>query len=148
MKRTRKFSPEYLAYLESPAWNLKRAQKIVANGSANCEECGRAQLPRECQCHHLTYERLGNEDLADLRILCARCHDEAEHMKEIKAEAHLLLDRLGIAKNAIERRKVDSAKLRAETRQTNANASESGGLEQLASIISKKRAELGIKMGS
>ena len=25
MKRTRKFSPEYLAYLESPAWNLKRA---------------------------------------------------------------------------------------------------------------------------
>lgn len=32
--------------------------------------------------HHLTYERFGKELLADLQILCRKCHDEVHAIKD------------------------------------------------------------------
>lgn len=58
------------AYLQSPEWkHLKQQRLIVANHA--CEHCG---CKDNLHLHHITYKRLGNEYLADLRIVCAPCH--------------------------------------------------------------------------
>jgi hypothetical protein len=37
--------------------------------------------------HHLTYERFGHERMDDLRVLCKRCHDEADEKREAEVRA-------------------------------------------------------------
>ena len=47
---------------------------------AKCEECGgRTSL----EVHHLNYDRLGCELPGDLKILCYRCHREADARRRI-----------------------------------------------------------------
>lgn len=60
----------YFVYIESDRWKIKRDQ--ATNRVKNkCEECG---SPYDLQVHHLTYARLGNENLKDLKVLCRDCH--------------------------------------------------------------------------
>lgn len=58
------------AYLRSPAWQAKRAD-YRRNRKWACLICG---AKRGIQLHHLTYDRLGDEDLDDLVPLCQGCH--------------------------------------------------------------------------
>lgn len=62
--------------MRSEAWKEKCEQRRRFDGYRCCV-CGRpALLCREgLQVHHLTYERLGNEDVAhDIVSLCGKCH--------------------------------------------------------------------------
>lgn len=69
---------EYEAYLKSPAWRRKRIQKINAGVSTNthawCRGCKCMVPKRWIHIHHRTYERLFNERLEDLAVLCGGCH--------------------------------------------------------------------------
>lgn len=70
-----RFTPFYLAYIRSNAWQDKR-QEVFAIHGRQCVRCGGF---KNLQCHHKTYERLGNENAkTDLEVLCLGCH-EAEH---------------------------------------------------------------------
>lgn len=60
---------EYGEYLLTPHWRAKRAQRMEMSDWA-CDSCGKTAD----HVHHLTYERLGNEDLRDLIPLCVDCH--------------------------------------------------------------------------
>lgn len=67
-------------------------------------------LPQVCVCdeteiqlHHLTYERIGDELLTDLRPLCARCH-ALVHVLERRGEITLDLDGLFDKQRAAEYR--------------------------------------------
>ena len=61
----------YPAYLASDLW-LSRRARFAEGHPAVCAQCqGQAHAV-----HHVTYERLGNEDDADLCWLCEECHDE------------------------------------------------------------------------
>lgn len=61
---------EYRRYLESPEWSAKRAATFQrAYGICECCESFPAT-----QAHHLTYERIGHEELSDLMAVCAFCH--------------------------------------------------------------------------
>ncbi len=62
---------EYHKAISSQRWRELKERVIVLRGKA-CEGCGtkRGRL----DLHHDTYERLGNERLSDLRILCPDCH--------------------------------------------------------------------------
>ena len=60
----------YREYIDSPAWKRKRAAAIKHNGS-KCNICGGKSY---LQVHHLTYERLGREEMSDLEVLCKFCH--------------------------------------------------------------------------
>lgn len=51
--------------------------------------CGETQV----QLHHLTYERIGDERLTDLRPLCIRCH-ALVHVLERRGEIRIDLDGL------------------------------------------------------
>jgi hypothetical protein len=63
-------TPEYLAYLNSFTWHLKRWLRLNYAGH-KCENCGSRE---KLQCHHRTYERLFHERISDLQILCEDCH--------------------------------------------------------------------------
>ncbi len=61
-----------LEYLSSPQWfNLKQSRLSVADNV--CEHCGSSM---SLECHHITYENLGDENINDLAILCFDCHTE------------------------------------------------------------------------
>jgi hypothetical protein len=84
-----KFSPGvtwerwYAAYLKSRHWQRLRAAKLAEVGE-RCESCGcRGVL----HVHHVTYERLRQEELADLQVLCRDCHNDAHgHQTALDAE--------------------------------------------------------------
>lgn len=67
-------------YLQSAHWKAKRAEAI----EWYCGECNRCQMPRwlaeivydqDLHVHHRTYANKGAETMADLEVLCARCHE-------------------------------------------------------------------------
>lgn len=66
----------YATYLKTYHWQSLRAEKLRAAGW-KCERCGSGRGPLNV--HHLTYDRRGDEDLADLAVLCEPCHLSTPH---------------------------------------------------------------------
>lgn len=64
----------YAAYLNSSHWKGVRKRYKESGLSQRCDACGHDSY----QLHHVTYERLGDELLSDLRPLCYKCHSR-EH---------------------------------------------------------------------
>src|SRR5215510_9542320 len=65
-----RFSAEYLAYMQSPAWQQFRA-RVKARDKYRCVRCGSRE---RLEVDHLTYDRLGRERLEDCQTLCQPCH--------------------------------------------------------------------------
>ncbi len=65
---------EYKAYLQSDRWREVREQRLHI-GRWKCAAC---EETRDLEIHHLTYERIFKEEMADLIPLCKRCHKLAE----------------------------------------------------------------------
>lgn len=61
---------DYKRYLASREWALKKRQVRERSGG-QCERCivGKYQ-----DTHHITYERIGSEELSDLLGVCRPCH--------------------------------------------------------------------------
>jgi 5-methylcytosine-specific restriction endonuclease McrA len=79
----------YEKYLAGPHWQALRKRKLEQQkselGHNCCEECReQPEVTRETalHVHHRTYERLGEERLEDLSIICRPCHDK-EHGRDI-----------------------------------------------------------------
>lgn len=68
----------YSAYLNSPAWKIKRERAILSKGRW-CRGCLRQD--KIIQVHHKTHRNVPNEPLADLEILCIDCHKEITKMQ-------------------------------------------------------------------
>jgi 5-methylcytosine-specific restriction endonuclease McrA len=58
-------------YRRTPEWEVLRNRKLIMAGN-RCQVCGTTAKPLDC--HHNSYERLGDELLEDLVILCRTCH--------------------------------------------------------------------------
>jgi hypothetical protein len=56
-------------YMSSKEW--KNLRKIIKIRDKKCVSCGTL---KNLEVHHLTYERLGDEKLSDLVVLCRECH--------------------------------------------------------------------------
>ena len=65
---------EYEEYLACDHWKAIRQEALEWYGF-RCALCYRPQPPNILHVHHRTYERVGEEDLADLTVLCERCHN-------------------------------------------------------------------------
>jgi hypothetical protein len=61
----------YGDYLKTPEWGAKKNRKLIMAGN-RCQVCGTTAKPLDC--HHNSYERLGDELLEDLVVLCRSCH--------------------------------------------------------------------------
>jgi hypothetical protein len=77
-------SAHYKKYIGSVKWRNIRKALFKIRGK-KCEACGYGSATLEV--HHLTYERFGNENLADLKILCKSCHDKADREREAMQQA-------------------------------------------------------------
>jgi 5-methylcytosine-specific restriction endonuclease McrA len=65
-----KFSIEYIRYMNSKEWKIRREHAKEWAGY-KCSLCaGKGYL----QVHHNTYENLGHEEDEDLCVLCLSCH--------------------------------------------------------------------------
>ena len=60
----------YKIYLRTPHWHRMRDARLELDEFA-CVDCGKCY---DLQVHHITYERMGEEDLADLVTVCDDCH--------------------------------------------------------------------------
>lgn len=74
----------YARYLDSEKWKLRKRAPVMERAEGICEidNCSRAAFA----VHHLTYDRLYDEELTDLIALCIQCHKtltEAEGECEI-----------------------------------------------------------------
>ena len=70
---------EYEKYIHSNQWR-KRADERLGMDGWECCVCGGSAT----EVHHLSYERLGNENMEDLVSLCHRCHEKAEFLYDPK----------------------------------------------------------------
>jgi len=57
-------------YLQSERWQILRRRALLY-ADHKCEICGNTA---NLEAHHVTYKRLGKEDIADVRIVCRHCH--------------------------------------------------------------------------
>ena len=62
---------EYQKYLASREWALLKKQ-IRERSEGKCERC---MVGKYEATHHLTYERIGHENLEDLLGICGKCHE-------------------------------------------------------------------------
>lgn len=60
----------YHKYLTTYHWELVKQTKLD-EVDHRCQVC---YSPKKLNVHHRTYERLGNEKLTDLTVLCQECH--------------------------------------------------------------------------
>ena len=73
---------EYRAYLRTERWRSRRDWALRQRGH-HCEACGSAHA---LHVHHRSYDRLGDELLEDLRVLCDHCHalvHDTQHARQI-----------------------------------------------------------------
>lgn len=67
---------EYKRYMRSREWDATRQQRLDIDEHC-CAMCGRPEVKcrNGLQVHHITYQRLGHEDIYnDLVSLCPGCH--------------------------------------------------------------------------
>lgn len=58
-------------YIKTEAWQKQR-QRVFRRDKFRCVLCGSAT---NLEVHHITYKRLGAEDISDLITLCDDCHE-------------------------------------------------------------------------
>lgn len=73
------YRDRYRQYMASSTWFRRREQwyesEVAAFGTVMCKgKCGREWTPNTGDLHHVTYDRLGNEEHHDLWPLCRECH--------------------------------------------------------------------------
>lgn len=79
---------DYVEYLGSKEWHDKRIDKFREVGYY-CEHCGSPGLLSDLSVHHLHYDSLGDEDLEDLEVLCAGCHEKADWLRKETRKAEI-----------------------------------------------------------
>ena len=77
---------KYYQYLQTSEYR-ERAKQALIRDKFQCQLC---ETGKNVVVHHVTYRRLGNEELDDLVTLCDKCHYEV-HRKDllIKKNNHL-----------------------------------------------------------
>ena len=65
----------YEKYIHSNAWRRRADRRFEMDGG-RCQVCGETAT----EVHHLTYDRLGSEEMSDIVSLCGRCHRKAEEL--------------------------------------------------------------------
>ena len=63
-------SMPYSRYLQTIHWRTVR-KYALENARFCCQLCNSTE---RLEVHHKTYERIGNEDLSDVIVLCRACH--------------------------------------------------------------------------
>lgn len=79
--------------MQSDAWKALR-ETMIAIADGTCERCDATEDTVALEVHHLTYERLGREELDDLQVLCPTCHVLADAERAAETANDLSFRRL------------------------------------------------------
>lgn len=83
----KQLSAEYLEYVQSREWHVRRALKLLLVGALTGRvQCGYCELffpPSRVDVHHKSYENFRAEPMSDLLILCRQCHDDVWEIERI-----------------------------------------------------------------
>ena len=71
---------DYYEYIKTEEWQKIR-QKVFRRDRFQCVMCG---CSKNLEAHHITYKRLGAENISDLVTLCEDCHER------VHGEGHFL----------------------------------------------------------
>ena len=74
----------YKKYIVSPQWKKKRKQ-VLERATYKCEKCNATE---GLEVHHLTYDRLGQEELYDLLVVCKKCHEGEDELRIQRTESN------------------------------------------------------------
>ena len=77
---------EYYNYLQSQEYQKRRLQRLKLDGF-QCQLCGTAQ---NLVVHHITYDRIGREDMDDLITLCNECHHKVHYNDNLRNKQEAL----------------------------------------------------------
>lgn len=77
---TSRHNNEYKYYLTTVPWKEFRFYMYVLVGK-KCQ-CCKIDLGMRFNLHHITYKRLGNEEITDVAILCPECHSDIHRYHE------------------------------------------------------------------
>jgi len=73
-------------YMRSQRWQDIRTKALERSGRA-CEQCGKRQEDGfKLDVHHLTYIRLGGEQMEDVQVLCYLCHGQMHYRRRVRQE--------------------------------------------------------------
>jgi hypothetical protein len=78
---------EYAHYLQGSRW--RELSRVVRQFRKVCERCA---FPYELNVHHKTYERIGQENMSDLIVLCRACHSREHFAEDIDSYPEFLLE--------------------------------------------------------
>lgn len=86
----------YNLYIKSPEWQIKREEAFATYGR-RCNTCNGIH---NLHVHHLTYERLGNELVSDLQVLCEECHYKLheQHQPRFKKRKRIKMREMRVKK--------------------------------------------------
>ena len=73
------YSPDqqwYSRYISSQHFRELRAERLKKDDY----RCHRCRSAKNLHCHHITYERIGREDIDDVVMLCGSCHSTIHGM--------------------------------------------------------------------
>ena len=73
---------EHKRYTDSRDWKLQHAYRVDLAGG-RCERCG---SNRRLQAHHLNSDRVGQELLEEVEVLCRACHMLEHGLREERSE--------------------------------------------------------------
>jgi|TARA_Y100000310_G_scaffold191013_1_gene191012 5-methylcytosine-specific restriction endonuclease McrA len=92
---------KYSEYIVSPEWHAIRELRFQKD-NYTCQKCG---AKNELRGHHLTYERLGHEDIGDIITWCARCHNDDHYFDRPEATREMVIAATPITEAETERYK-------------------------------------------
>lgn len=108
-RRLQRFGFEsYREYLASPLWAAKKARYRASALPQNCVLCDEVEV----HLHHITYERVCEEDLSDLRPVCSRCHGMV-HALHSRGDMGLDFDGIFDATRADQNREIEIKRMAA-----------------------------------
>jgi HNH endonuclease len=73
---------KYDRHIRSLKWRNMKQDMLRLRGG-RCERCGHQH---SLELHHKNYERLGRELIADLELLCKRCHETADRERALQGQ--------------------------------------------------------------
>lgn len=77
------YGEDYQRYLESDHWKTVRAQRLKIDEN----KCAFCHSEKELRVHHISYERVGHENVDyDLITLCKSCHERLHEIKKREDE--------------------------------------------------------------
>lgn len=71
---------DYHSYIRSQEWRDK-AEQAKKRAGYRCQLCNKSTEETQLHAHHRTYERLFNEKIEDITVLCAECHAKFHNKK-------------------------------------------------------------------